>query len=92
MVFTKSSLKSVDFKTLTEGDVANATLNSFRYQSGYAFATVVADNQSVSCIIGKQDEYRIKDLIELKGIEVQVTYLGTKVVNGVTYPRYALQF
>lgn len=92
MKFQESSIKPVDFQTLTAGQVANATLKSFNYRSGYCFATVVADNSSVSAIIGKQEDYPLKDLLPLKGIEVEVTFTGTRVVDGVTYPKYSLSF
>lgn len=92
MIFSPSALKPVNFDNLQVGDVANATLSSFNFQSGYVFATVVADNESVRVIIGSQSEYKIGDLLPLKGLEVQITYGGTKVSNGVTYPRYYISF
>lgn len=92
MKFTASTLKPVDFSALKSGDVANATLKSFNYRSGFCFATVVADDQSVSAIIGKAEDYPIKDIIPLKGLEVEITFTGTKVVEGITYPRYSLSF
>ena len=92
MIFNKSSIKAVDFSSLEINDVANATFASFNYRSGFCFATVTADGESIQCIIGKQEDYPIKDMLAIKGIEVQVTYLGTKASNGVTYPRYALAF
>ena len=92
MIFQESNIKAVDFSSLKQGNVANATLTSFHYRSGYCFATVTADSESVQCIIGNQSDYPIKDMLAIKGIEVKVTYLGTKASNGVTYPRYALEF
>lgn len=92
MIFSESKLKAVNFNALTVGSVANATLKSFSYRNGYCFATVVADNESVTAIIGKQEDYPIKDILPLKGIEIEITYNGTKVSNGVTYPRYSLGF
>lgn len=92
MKFVDSDLKPVDFKTLTPGQVADATLTSFNYRSGFCFATVVADNESVSAIIGPKEEYPIKDMLALKGLSLKVRFAGTKVVEGVTYPRYSLEF
>ena len=92
MDFKKTNLTSVDFNKLTEGDVANATLKSFSYRSGYCFGQFVADDETVTAIIGKQEDYKIGDLLPLKGIEVEIEYRGTKVSNGVTYPRYSVQF
>lgn len=92
MKFGKSNLTPVDFSKLKEGDVANATLKSFRYRSEYCFATIVADNTSVECIIGKASDYPIASVLALKGIEVEVQYGGTKVSNGVSYPRFYVSF
>jgi len=92
MKFVKNSLKSVDYSKLEENTVANATLKSFNYQSGYCFGTFVADGDSVRAIIGPQDLYPIKDMISLKGVEVTIEYAGTTVSNGTTYPRYYVQF
>lgn len=92
MIFQDSSLKPVDFSKLQAGQVANATLKSFNYRSGFCFATVVADNESVSAIIGKAEDYPVKDVLPLKGVEVEITFVGTKVVEGKTFPRYSLSF
>ena len=92
MVFVDSDLTAVDFKTIQPGQVANATLTSFSYRKDYCFATVVADKKSVTAIIGDKKDYPIKDMLALKGIEVKVIFTGTKVVDGVTYPRYSLEF
>lgn len=92
MKFTKSSLKTVDFSKLEENTVANATLKSFNYQSGYCFGTFVADGDSVRAIIGPAEQYPIKDMLALKGVEVEITYAGTTVSNGTTYPRYYVAF
>ena len=92
MKFQQSNLVPVDFNQLQQGDVANATFASFNFRSGFVFATLVADGQSVSCIIGKQSDYKIADLLPLKGLEVEITYGGTKVTNGVSYPRYYVAF
>lgn len=92
MIFQESSLTPVDYSNLKPGSVANATMKSFNYRSGFCFATVVADNKSVSAIIGKATDYPIKDVLPLKGLEVEIVFVGTKVVDGITYPRYALSF
>jgi len=92
MVFVDSDLTAVDFKTIQPGQVATATLTSFSYRKDYCFATVVADKKSVTAIIGAKQDYPIKDMLALKGIEVKVIFTGTKVVDGVTYPRYTLEF
>lgn len=92
MKFGKSNLTPIDSSKLKEGDVANATLKSFRYRGEYCFATIVADNTSVECIIGKASDYPITSVLTLKGIEVEVQYGGTKVSNGVSYPRFYVSF
>ena len=92
MNFKKDSLKPVAFDKLTEGMVANATLKSFKYIKDYAFATVVADGKSISCIIGSKSDYKIADLLPLKGMAVEITFGGTRVVDGVTYPKWYLEF
>ena len=92
MLFKPSSLKPVDFAKLSIGDVANATISSISYSKDYCFASLVADNETVRCIIGSKADYPLKDALLLKGIEVQITFNGTKVDNGVTYPRYLLAF
>ena len=92
MLFKKSELSIVDFKQLEVGSVANATLKSFNYQSGFCFGTLVADNESVRAIIGKQTDCPIPMMLQLKGIEVEVMFTGTTVKDGITYPRYAIQF
>tara|TARA_R110000796_G_scaffold63909_4_gene147835 strand:+ start:416 stop:697 length:282 start_codon:yes stop_codon:yes gene_type:complete len=84
--------KDVEFSKLTKGDVANATLSSFNFQSGYCFGTFVADGTSVRAIMGSKEDCPIKDMIELKGIEVTIEFGGTKVSNGVTYPRYYVSY
>jgi hypothetical protein len=92
MRFQANNLQNVDFSTLNVGDVANATLTNFNYQSGFCFGTFVADGQSVRAIIGSKEECPIKDMLPLKGIEVQIQFGGTKVSNGITYPRYYISF
>ena len=92
MIFKESDLSAVDFTTLKEGSVANATLKSFSYRSGYCFATIVADKESIQAIVGKQEDLPLPMMLQLKGIEVEVKYLGTKASNGVTYPRYSIEF
>ena len=92
MNFTASTLTAVDFTTLQQGSVANATLKSFNYQSGFCFGTFVADGQSVRAIIGSKEDCPIKDMLAIKGLEVEITFGGTKVSNGVTYPKYYVAF
>lgn len=92
MNFSAKNTNAVDYSTLKVGDVANATLKSFNYQSGYCFGTFVADNETIRAIIGTKEECPIKDMIDLKGIEVEIEFGGTKVSNGVTFPRYYVSF
>ena len=92
MKFNPSTLKSIDFSKLKEGSVANATLSSFSYRSGYCFGRFVADGVALEAIIGTKEECPIRDMLSLKGIEVSITFAGTKVSNGVTYPKYYVSF
>jgi hypothetical protein len=92
MKFQASEVKQFDFSKLKGGEVANATLTSFNYRSGYCFGTFVADGESVNAIIGSQEQYPIKDVLPLKGIEATIMFVGTKVVDTKTYPRYAISF
>ena len=89
---TDTSLTPVDFSKLKELDVANATLKSFNYQSGFCFGTFEADGKSVRAIMGSKEECPIKDMLSIKGVEVTITFGGTKVSNGDTYPRYWVSF
>ena len=92
MNFTKDHLVPVDYSQLEEGSVANATFRSFNYYKSLCFGTFEADGQTVRAIIGNAEDYPLKDLLPLKGIEVQVRFGGTKVHNGSTYPRYTIEF
>ena len=92
MNFTKDDRQAVDYTQLQEGSVANATFTSFNYYKGLCFGTFEADGQTVRAIIGDADNYPLKELLPLKGIEVQVRFNGTKVSNGSTYPRYTIEF
>ena len=92
MKFEIKEIKTVDFATLEVGTVANATFKSFNYQSDYCFGTFVADGESVRAIIGTKADCPIKDMLPLKGIQVEVTFAGTKVSNGVSYPSYYISF
>ena len=88
MKFAKNNVNAVDFSTLNVNDVASATFKSFNFRKEYIVGTFVADNQSVQAIIGTKNDYKVADLLPLKGAEVEITYGGTRVVNGVTYPSY----
>lgn len=92
MLFTKNSLSPVDFATLEVGSVAGATFTSFRYLREWVFGTFTADGHSVSAIIGSREEFPFELLRSLKGEEVQVEFTGTKVSNGITYPRYTINW
>ena len=92
MLFKKSEITAVDFANLQQGDVANATFTSFNYRGDFVIGTFVADKKSVQAIIGTKADYKISDLMPLKGCEVEITFSGTKVANGVTYPRYYIQW
>lgn len=92
MNFKKQELQAVDFTKLEQGSVANATLSSFNYQSGYCFGTFVADGSSVRAIIGTKEECPIKDMLDIKGLEVTIEFGGVKVSNGTSYPRYYVSF
>lgn len=88
MEFKNSNLKSVDFRNLIEGQVANATLKSFNFRGDYVFATFVAEDETINTIIGNKSDYKLSDLLPLKGVEVEIIFTGTRTVNGVTYPKY----
>ena len=92
MKFTTKTTTEIDFSSLEEGTVANATLSSFNYQSGYCFGTFVADGTTVRAIIGEQSLYPIKEMLTLKGTEVNIEFAGTKVSNGITYPRFYVSY
>ena len=88
MKFEKSSTEVVDFNALKEGDVANATFKSFHFRKDYVFGTFEADGETVTAIIGPTSTYTIASLLPLKGTEAIITFAGTTVSGGVTYPRY----
>ena len=88
MNFTDSKTEVVDFSTLKEGQVANATFKSFHFRKDYVFGTFEADGSTVTAIIGPTATYTIAGLLPLKGTEATITFAGTTVSGGVTYPRY----
>jgi hypothetical protein len=88
MKFSAQTIKPVDFTKLKTGSVASATLTSFNYVKDYVFGTFVSDGKSIRCIIGSKADYKIMDLIPLKGTEVTIEFAGTKVSEGKTYPIY----
>ena len=92
MKFAENKNKVVDYTTLEKGSVANATLRTFRCQSGFWFGTCEADGETVSVIIGASTDYKITDLMPMKGMEVTIVFNGTKVVDGKTFPRYSIEF
>jgi len=92
MKFADDTLKAVDFSSLKEGQVADATFKGFNYQSGFVFGTFVADGESIRAIIGEKADYKIGDLLPHKGMQVEIKFGGTKVSNGVTYPKYWVEF
>lgn len=94
MQFVKNTVQplEMDWTTVEEGMVANATLSSFNYSKDYCFATLVADGKSIRAIIGTKAECPIKDMMDLKGIEVQITFFGTNVREGKTYPKFTVSY
>lgn len=94
MKFVTIKTKVVDFKNLKENQVANATVKSFDYVKGHCFVTLVGDdNSTIRTIMGPRAEHPIKDMLDLKGQSVQVTFGGTNTAqNDKVYPKYYLSF
>jgi hypothetical protein len=90
---TITEKETVDFSKLQAGkSVASATLTGFNYNKGFCFGTFEADGKSIRTIVGAQAEYPLPVMLGIKGHTCKLTFAGTDVVDGTTYPRYWLSF
>jgi len=91
--FAKPTAKTLDLTLLSEGDVANATLTSFRYMKGWCFGSLLTTTEhSLDAILGSKAECPIKDMLELKGINVSVRFGGIRTVDDKTYGKFSIAF
>lgn len=63
----------------------------FRYNNSFAFLVIEVEGKNESVILGTKSEFPISEMMALKGNSIELTYKGTKNVNGVDYTQLRLE-
>jgi hypothetical protein len=81
-----ASTTDVANATFTKDKSYNAVIKGFTYIKDYAFLTIFFGGHNHNVIIGAKHDNKISDLVQLKGMSVEFTYLGEREVNGKSWP------